>query len=388
MKELDTIGQAIKPVFLSHASEDKKDLVEPLIDCLKENGITGIWYDNDEIETGQCIIEKINEGLRNCKIGLVLFTPRFLQKRFANWELNSILYMHIYEKIRMLPMLYDITRDEVVARYPLLHPVKFETLSINCDKPFIAYIKKYLADACSIIDKPQANYGLLEIEINTKTLKIDNHKPQKINREITKISQNAIKEIVENIKSSEIPSMREANIEKIIAFASKRMIWEHAETWELVRYLLYSSNVSVNTEGLYILTEMLNLSKMTKDFFVVVNAAQLYLHRLLEFFHPKYEKRISYNSLLALESIMKTDDIFDLCITGIIESTNVIPNENDYSSYIQPILRRIIVNHNKDRLERGLKKLESSLKTAKAQSSERLKNMITELVKDYSDILY
>jgi hypothetical protein len=76
-------------IFLSHASEDKENVVEPFIDCLEKAGIHNIWYDKNQIEEGHSIIRKINKGLENSKIGIVIITPHFIRKDFTNWELET-----------------------------------------------------------------------------------------------------------------------------------------------------------------------------------------------------------------------------------------------------------------------------------------------------------
>jgi hypothetical protein len=76
---------------LSHASEDKEQIVKPLIKCLKDRGVDDIWYDEYQIEEGYSIIRKINKGLSNSKIGLVVFTPNFIEKDFSSWELDCLM---------------------------------------------------------------------------------------------------------------------------------------------------------------------------------------------------------------------------------------------------------------------------------------------------------
>ena len=92
-------------IFLSDASEDKEKIVEPLIECLESGGITDIWYDKNEIEEGHSIIRKINKGLSTSKIGILVITPNFIGKHFTNWELDCLLYLMIYNKIRLIPLM-------------------------------------------------------------------------------------------------------------------------------------------------------------------------------------------------------------------------------------------------------------------------------------------
>ena len=53
-------------VFISHATEDKAEVAEPLAEALQELGFT-VWLDSHELTVGDSIREKIEEGLRNSR---------------------------------------------------------------------------------------------------------------------------------------------------------------------------------------------------------------------------------------------------------------------------------------------------------------------------------
>ena len=53
----------LKDVFICHASEDKSDIIKPLITAFKRESIS-YWYDKEEIKWGDSIIEKVNDGLK------------------------------------------------------------------------------------------------------------------------------------------------------------------------------------------------------------------------------------------------------------------------------------------------------------------------------------
>jgi hypothetical protein len=52
----------IREIFLCHASEDKAAVVKPLAEALNKAGISN-WLDAAELEWGDSITQKINEGL-------------------------------------------------------------------------------------------------------------------------------------------------------------------------------------------------------------------------------------------------------------------------------------------------------------------------------------
>lgn len=81
-------------VFISHASEDKESIVEPLVQILEENNIS-CWYDKKDIGWGDSIIEKINEGLETSKYVVFIISQTFLSKEWTQIELNSTLNIQI-----------------------------------------------------------------------------------------------------------------------------------------------------------------------------------------------------------------------------------------------------------------------------------------------------
>ncbi|MBG6188208.1 TIR domain-containing protein [Flavobacterium sp. CAN_S2] len=64
--------------FISHASEDKDDIVRSLADSLKENGFE-VWYDEFELKIGDSLRKKIDSGLINSRFGIVIISPSFVK---------------------------------------------------------------------------------------------------------------------------------------------------------------------------------------------------------------------------------------------------------------------------------------------------------------------
>ena len=53
-------------VFISHASEDKDEVVRPLANALLEKGLK-VWYDEFELKIGDSLRRKIDRGLAKSK---------------------------------------------------------------------------------------------------------------------------------------------------------------------------------------------------------------------------------------------------------------------------------------------------------------------------------
>jgi len=62
-----------KDIFISHASEDKNKIVEPLVQTLEENGIS-CWYDKKDIAWGDSIVGEVSEGLISSKYVVFIIT--------------------------------------------------------------------------------------------------------------------------------------------------------------------------------------------------------------------------------------------------------------------------------------------------------------------------
>ncbi len=67
--------------FISHASEDKAEVVLPLATELRKYGLR-IWLDNFSLKIGDSLREKIDEGLAESRFGVVILSPAFFSK---NW---------------------------------------------------------------------------------------------------------------------------------------------------------------------------------------------------------------------------------------------------------------------------------------------------------------
>ncbi len=56
-------------VFISHASEDKDEVVRPLATALQRSGLK-VWYDEFELRIGDSLRRKIDQGLAGSRFGL------------------------------------------------------------------------------------------------------------------------------------------------------------------------------------------------------------------------------------------------------------------------------------------------------------------------------
>ena len=106
-------------VFISHASEDKDQIVRPLAIALVERGLK-VWYDEFELKIGDSLRRKIDKGLANSRFGIVVISRDFIKKGWTNYELDGIVSKAVSGEQVMLPIWHEITKQEIVNYSPSL----------------------------------------------------------------------------------------------------------------------------------------------------------------------------------------------------------------------------------------------------------------------------
>ena len=106
-------------VFISHASEDKELVVRPLAAALVSEGLN-VWYDEFELRIGDSLRRKIDQGLANSRVGLVVLSHAFISKGWTNYELDGIVTRSVSGEQVLLPIWHNISKQEVIAYSPSL----------------------------------------------------------------------------------------------------------------------------------------------------------------------------------------------------------------------------------------------------------------------------
>lgn len=172
-------------LFISHASEDKDELVRPLADELIKYGVE-VWYDEFSLEVGDSLTASIDKGLINSKFGLIIISPSFFQKRWTEYELKSLLTK-------------EINGGKVIL--PIWH---------NVDQSFVASKSLFLADKKAISSESGISRMALEIIKIVRPDIINSHLIKKACREMKtdKIEQASLKDlhIIEGIRHQSLPT--------------------------------------------------------------------------------------------------------------------------------------------------------------------------------------
>lgn len=104
-------------VFISHASEDKDEIVRPLVNCMKNEGLD-VWYDELTLKIGDSLRQKIDRGIARSRVAIVVLSPSFLSKGWTNHELDGIITRTVSGEQILLPIWHNLTKQEVVDYSP------------------------------------------------------------------------------------------------------------------------------------------------------------------------------------------------------------------------------------------------------------------------------
>jgi TIR domain-containing protein len=150
-------------VFISHATEDKRLVAEPLAQALKDAGLS-VWYDQFELRLGDRLRRSIDEGVRNSRFGIVVLSPSFFIKHWTQLELDGLAQREESGEKVILPIWYNISVEEV-RKYSILladrialrwtdglHKIVTEVLSVVVDSSKDTFLGRRAAVEQSRVD--------------------------------------------------------------------------------------------------------------------------------------------------------------------------------------------------------------------------------------------
>jgi len=125
-------------LFISHASQDKAEFVQPLAYRLRKIGIK-IWYDEFNIKAGDSLKESIENGIQHSKYGIVILSENFFKKEWTKLELNALFSKEtIYSEKTIIPIWLDISKKEIFEHSPFMADKLAITASRNSDIGYVA----------------------------------------------------------------------------------------------------------------------------------------------------------------------------------------------------------------------------------------------------------
>lgn len=107
--------------FVSHASPDKEEIARPLKKALEARECE-VWLDETQIQVGDSLRRKIDEGLRRSRFGIVVLSQAFLAGR--EWTERELDGLFVREEEagepRILPIWHNVSKAEVAKYSPIL----------------------------------------------------------------------------------------------------------------------------------------------------------------------------------------------------------------------------------------------------------------------------
>lgn len=157
----------MKDAFISHASEDKKELAEPIYHRLTDLGKT-VWLDKFEIVPGKSLMRQIDDGLLSSKYGILLITPSFINKPWPKAELQALFSSMVAGEKEIIPVWHNISQKEVFKFSPLLADIVAVTTT---DKSIDDVVLEILR-----VVSPKMAEGLLRAKIVTENMDSGDYK--------------------------------------------------------------------------------------------------------------------------------------------------------------------------------------------------------------------
>lgn len=106
-------------IFISHASDDQETVAVPLADRLRQRGLE-VWLDQWELTVGDRLRETVENALSKASFGVVIVSPAYMRKLWATRELDGLFRRETFDRKLILPILHNLSQDEVSQRWPML----------------------------------------------------------------------------------------------------------------------------------------------------------------------------------------------------------------------------------------------------------------------------
>lgn len=107
MEKADPAHEKYHGIFLSHTGDDKP-FVRRLRDDLMAHGVPGVWLDEAEINIGDSLIAKIEEGMTKSRYIAVVLSTKSINAPWVKRELDIAINREIASgEVVVLPLLYE-----------------------------------------------------------------------------------------------------------------------------------------------------------------------------------------------------------------------------------------------------------------------------------------
>lgn len=123
---LSSVGGELRPVFLSHVSGDKEEIVRPFARALEAEGID-FWLDEAELKWGDSLTSRINKGLAISEYLVCFVSEQFVQREWSQAEFGAALSAQMSDGVkRVLPIIIG-DKQKIFEAYPMLRNMVYKT---------------------------------------------------------------------------------------------------------------------------------------------------------------------------------------------------------------------------------------------------------------------
>lgn len=108
-------------VFVSHAFEDKESFADEFVSEMEKIGFR-VWYDTQRLQWGDSMRERIDDGLKKSRYGIVILSPNYIaeHKYWTKTELNALFQLETINGKTILPIWHNLTKKQVVEYSPII----------------------------------------------------------------------------------------------------------------------------------------------------------------------------------------------------------------------------------------------------------------------------
>lgn len=132
-------------VFISHANQDKEELIEELYQSLQKLGIS-IFYDKESLEWGDNWKERILNGTKKAEFAIIVISENFFNREWTERELSEFLNRQNRNGQKLiLPIVHNITMQQLQAKYPNVADIQaIDSSKYNCDQIALLFAKQLI----------------------------------------------------------------------------------------------------------------------------------------------------------------------------------------------------------------------------------------------------
>lgn len=139
-------------LFICHAGEDKAT-ARRLAQFLRSYGL-GVWFDEIEVQIGDSIVQKINEGLAGATHLALLLSPSSVAKPWVQREMSAALMRQLADRsIRLIPV-----RLAPCAIPPVLADIKYADCHVDEMRGFESILQA-VREWWTVSTEPSAAHG-------------------------------------------------------------------------------------------------------------------------------------------------------------------------------------------------------------------------------------